>query len=465
MPLFHATLKQTNLNKKNSRSTLITRLKLKAQSLPGWKKECKVLYALCLESKDEFLGLNSLNAAKKQEEEHLSVSELQDSRMKNRTNRLPNHQGIGMVNLIRWETVLPGPQRLGRLPKPTNPKNPSPFWVLAKSQDPKGEKSEHQVAQDTTGIQNQKNHAPHKKIINWMTPEEMIWLGSSRSTMVRNRSHLVLSGTHKEKIWKVLRNSLNCRFAACATSAWTELPWISQGGLFQWRIDVWGNEMKLSLELQGYWFLINLKWISPKNLVKIVHLYLPWHTSPRGDLIWGICSQSGEVQRAIPSSNKVLQILGSETFLVSWIPIQKFQSLSTWVGKKENSHRDETRISKKKTSEMLVWKLPLTILAKKLRIDFQSQASTSESNNTSGIRQSPSADIAFAGRTDHGSLSEKLSRTKSAPESYASARSVQGSCRHATAAVQGEFCIFEWNVLTLLRFQMATPNAVKMANT
>ena len=41
-----------------------------------------------------------------------------------------------------------------------------------------------------------------------------------------------------------------------------------------------------------------------------------------------------------------------------------------------------------------------------------------------------------------------------------------GQCKgHAAMprAVQGEFCIFEWNVLTLLRFQMATPNAVKMA--
>ena len=52
-----------------------------------------------------------------------------------------------------------------------------------------------------------------------------------------------------------------------------------------------------------------------KKLGQNRHLYLPWHTSPQKDLIWGICSQSGEVQRAIPSSNKVLQILGiSETF-------------------------------------------------------------------------------------------------------------------------------------------------------
>lgn len=231
--------------KKNSRSTLVTRLKLKAQSLPGWKKECKVLYALCLESKDEFLGLNSLNAAKKQEEEHLSVSELQDSRMKNRTNRLPNHQGIGMVNLIRWETVLPGPPAAWEAPK-TNPKNPSQFWVLAKSQDPKGEKSEHQVAQDTTGIQNQKNHAPHQNNhqLNDTWSDDWSWL-VGWSTMVRNQSHLVLSGTHKEKIRKVLRNSLNCRFAACATSACTEESHgFHQGGVVpmeNWRFRQWNE--------------------------------------------------------------------------------------------------------------------------------------------------------------------------------------------------------------------------------
>lgn len=465
MPLFHATLKQTNLNKKNSRSTLITRLKLKAQSLPGWKKECKVLYALCLESKDEFLGLNSLNAAKKQEEEHLSVSELQDSRMKNRTNRLPNHQGIGMVNLIRWETVLPGPQRLGRLPKPTNPNNPSPFSVLAKSQDPKGEKSEHQVAQDTTGIQNQKNHAPHQNNQqNDKWRDDLSWLKS-----VHDYSEIGVTLFFQEHIRK--------RYEKSFATPWIVVlpPVPPQPGLSCHEFHRGGcSNGELTFEAMKWSFLWNCRdidfwsiwngfhqktWSKSSPLPCVTHIP-PKRTSS------GVFAVSLErfSEPYLPRTKYFKSSAFQRLFgvLNSNSKIPKSFNLSR---KKENSHRDETRISKKKTSEMLVWKLPLTILAKKLRIDFQSQASTSESNNTSGIRQSPSADIAFAGRTDHGSLSEKLSRTKSAPESYASARSVQGSCRHATAAVQGEFCIFEWNVLTLLRFQMATPNALKMANT
>ena len=87
-----------------------------------------------------------------------------------------------------------------------------------------------------------------------------------------------------------------------------------------------------------------------KKLGQNRHLYLPWHTSPpKGPHLRYLQS----VWRGSASHTFLEQSTSNprhfRDFLVSWIPIQKFQSLSTWVGKKENSHRDETRISKKKT--------------------------------------------------------------------------------------------------------------------
>ncbi len=82
-----------------------------------------------------------------------------------------------MVKLIRWETVLR--TRGDKAPfQKTHWFSVFQSFVLAKGQNPKGEKSQQQVAHYTTGIQNQKNNAPHHNHqLKPMTPwDDLSWL-------------------------------------------------------------------------------------------------------------------------------------------------------------------------------------------------------------------------------------------------------------------------------------------------